>query len=59
MAKLRTKRGLSQEDVINDTGINIGRIESGLNNLSITQLKLLCDYYEISLSDFFFDLGEK
>lgn len=53
---LREKIKLSQEEVYNDTGIHISRIESGNANLTITTLSILCRYYKISLSDFFLDL---
>ena len=50
---------LSQEDVMNDIKINtgisihIGRIETAVNNITISNLSLLCDYYGVSLSKFF------
>ncbi|OXG03656.1 hypothetical protein BC749_11111 [Flavobacterium araucananum] len=31
---------------------HIGRIETAKNNVSISTLQLLCEYFEISLSDF-------
>ena len=50
---LRRSRGLSQMDVYLDTDINIARIESGHGNISLSTLADLCDYYRISLADFF------
>lgn len=50
---LRTERQLTQEDVYNDTGIHISRIETGRVNVSLSTLKALLDYYQISLSQFF------
>ena len=50
---LRRSRGLSQMDVYIDTDINIARIESGHGNISLSTLADLCDYYRISLADFF------
>lgn len=53
------KKGLTQEEVMNDLKINysitihIGRIETAVTNLSVSQLRLLCNYYNISLTDFF------
>ncbi|MCH5690855.1 hypothetical protein LWM68_45465 [Niabella sp. W65] len=32
--------------------IHIGRIETAVTNISISSLSLLCDYYNISLSEF-------
>lgn len=53
LRQLRRERGLSQKTVFNDTDINIGRIESGHGNISISTLADLCAYYEISLGEFF------
>lgn len=50
LRKHREQRGLSQEDVINDTGIHIGRIETATVNISVSTLYDLCKYYDISLS---------
>ena len=50
--ELREKKGLTQEDVYNDTNIHVGRIETSKSNLSVSTLAALCDYFEISLSDF-------
>ena len=50
---LREKKGLTQEDVYNDTGIHISRIETSKVNISVSTLSALCDYFEINLSDFF------
>jgi transcriptional regulator with XRE-family HTH domain len=51
--ELRSKKNLTQEDVYNDTNIHLARIETGKVNVSVSTLKHLCDYFEISLSDFF------
>ena len=51
--KLRKRRGLTQEAVRYDTGISIARIEAGNVNLAIDTIARLCDYFEISLGDFF------
>jgi transcriptional regulator with XRE-family HTH domain len=51
--ELRSKKNLTQEDVYNDTNIHLARIETGKVNISVSTLKYLCDYFEISLSDFF------
>ncbi len=53
LRKLRKERGLSQIDVYIDTDIHIGRIECGRTNMSVTTLSNLCNYYRISLQDFF------
>ena len=48
----RQKRGYTQENVTDQTGVNIGLIELGRTNISITTLIILCNYYEVSLQDF-------
>ena len=48
----------SQEEVMTEIkiktniSIHIGRIETAVTNISISSLSLLCDYYNISLSEF-------
>jgi len=51
--ELRLKNGLTQENFFNDTGIHIGRIETAKRDLSINTLKKICDYFEITLEEFF------
>jgi len=51
--ELRNKKGITQEDFYNDTGINIGRIERAVNDLSVSTLERICVYFDISLKDFF------
>jgi transcriptional regulator with XRE-family HTH domain len=51
--QLREERDLTQEDVYNDTGIHIARIESARVNVSISTLHTLAAYFEISLEKFF------
>ena len=53
LKKLREKNGVSQEELYNATDIHIARIETGKVNISISTLSALCDYFGISLSDFF------
>jgi transcriptional regulator with XRE-family HTH domain len=50
--QLREKRCLTQEDVYNDTGIHIARIETAKVNISISTLQALTMYFEISLETF-------
>ena len=50
---LRLQKAISQEAFYFDTNIHIGRIESGKNNLSISTLQAICEYLNISLTDFF------
>jgi transcriptional regulator with XRE-family HTH domain len=53
LKEVREQKGFTQEIVVYDTGVNIGRIESGQRDISLTTIKTLCDYYEISMKDFF------
>lgn len=53
---LRAINGLSQEDVYNDTGIHISRIETSKINITVSTLEVLCNYFEISISNFFKDI---
>ena len=50
---LRKKRKLSQMRVTMDTGINIGRVESGKRMLSVHSVAILCSYYGVSMEEFF------
>jgi len=52
LKELRRQRNITQEALYEDIGINISRLESGKYNLSISNLKKICDYFEISLSQF-------
>lgn len=53
LKEIRQKRGLTQENVRFDTDLNIGRIESGLHSITLTTLADLCDYYQVTLEEFF------
>jgi len=53
---LREQNSVTQEVFYNDTGINIGRIERGINDLSVCTLDRICLYFEITLLDFFEDM---
>lgn len=50
---LRESRGLTQEQVFNDTGIHIGRIENASADIRVSTLEAVCKYFKVSLSDFF------
>lgn len=54
--KLRQSKNLSQETVFLDTDIHCARLEQGKQNVTVSTLKYLCDYFEITLSDFFKDI---
>ncbi len=51
--QLREEKGVSQDEVYSETEIHVARIETGKNNLSVSTLSKLCNYFKITLSDFF------
>ena len=56
--RIRAKSGLTQEQVANnikankDLSIHIGRNETGNQNMSVSTLYELCEYYKVPLSEF-------
>lgn len=50
---LRGHKGVSQQQVYHDTEVHIGRLETGKMNATIGTIALLCDYFGITLADFF------
>lgn len=52
MKQLRENTGLTQEEVYNDTGIHIGRIETATTNISVSTLDALCKYFRIEMPTF-------
>lgn len=51
--QLREDKGISQEVFFIDTDIHIGRIESGNSNITVSTLAAICEYFNVSLVDFF------
>lgn len=51
--QLREEKGISQDSFFIDTDIHIARIESGRSNITVSTLSAICDYFGITLSDFF------
>jgi transcriptional regulator with XRE-family HTH domain len=49
---LRILKEKTQEDVYNDTGIHIARIEQGKRDISFTTLKKLANYFEVNIGFF-------
>jgi transcriptional regulator with XRE-family HTH domain len=43
---------VTQEQVLNDTGIHIARIEQGKRDVSYTTLVKLAQYFEVGLDSF-------
>lgn len=53
LVKIREAKGLSQQKVYIHTGIDMDMIERGEYNLTLITLSDLCDYYNISIKEFF------
>lgn len=53
LKRLREEKGLSQADVYIDTDVNMARVENGRTSITLTTLCTLCDYYGVSLEEFF------
>ncbi|MEO9513455.1 MAG: helix-turn-helix transcriptional regulator [Flavobacteriaceae bacterium] len=51
--ELRKIKGVTQEDALNDTGIQFSRIEQGKRDIQLSTLQKLCKYFGISLKEFF------
>ncbi|MCK5168795.1 MAG: helix-turn-helix transcriptional regulator [Bacteroidales bacterium] len=52
---IRNQNGVSLQEVCDETGINIARIEALNLNITIDTLSKLCDYYGINFAEFFKD----
>ena len=53
LKEIREQKGLSQQEVYDDTDIHIARIEATNLNITIITLSKLCEYYEVTLNEFF------
>lgn len=53
LKELRVEKELSQEVVYFNTGIHIGKIETEKYNITVSTLSKLCDYYGVTLEEFF------
>jgi transcriptional regulator with XRE-family HTH domain len=51
--ELRKEKGLTQRDVIYTTDINIIRIEKAEIIITVGTLQRLCDYFDITVIEFF------
>jgi transcriptional regulator with XRE-family HTH domain len=54
--QIRHNAAITLDDFYVDTGIHLARIEQGKTNLSLSTLKQICTYFNISLSEFFTEL---
>ena len=52
LKELRKQKNVTQEDVYNDTGIHVARIEQGKRDISFTTLCKLADYFDVELNTF-------
>ncbi|WP_281670779.1 helix-turn-helix domain-containing protein [Rikenella microfusus] len=53
LKEVRKSRNLTQEDVRFHLEMNIGRIEAAQHSITFATLADLCDYYKITLEEFF------
>ncbi len=51
--EIRKSKKITLEIFYFDTGVHLARIEQGKTNITVSTLSKICDYLEISLSDFF------
>tara|TARA_R110002124_G_scaffold120895_6_gene278986 strand:+ start:48496 stop:48714 length:219 start_codon:yes stop_codon:yes gene_type:complete len=51
--ELRLEKCLTQAQAKIDTKIHFGRIEQGKRDISYTTLHKICEYFEISMKEFF------
>jgi transcriptional regulator with XRE-family HTH domain len=51
--QLRKEKGVTQRDVMYTTDINIIRIEKAEINITIHTIQRLCQYFEVTLEEFF------
>ena len=51
--EVRKKHGITLETFYFDTGIHLARIEQGKTNISVSTLSKICNYFNLSLADFF------
>ena len=56
---LREDQNITQEKFYIATNIHIGRIETGKVNITINTLCEICDFFKISLKEFFHDFDNK
>ncbi len=51
--QIRKSKNITLEVFYFDTGIHLARIEQGEQNITVSTLASICDYFSISLSEFF------
>jgi len=53
IATLRKEKGVTQETAYCDTGHHFARLEIGKVDPQVTTIASICDYFEITISEFF------
>ena len=53
MKELRAIHGFSQEGLIEHTGLDVFHFENGSKNPTTISLSILCEFYNITLAEFF------
>lgn len=53
LKQIRIERGLTQEVVTDRTKVNVGLYEVGTTNITIVLLTVLCNFYNVTLEEFF------
>lgn len=53
---LRNERKLTQSVCYEETGINFGRIERGIRDISFTTLLKICRYFKVPINEFLKDI---
>ena len=56
LQRLRRARGLTLQEVSDAPGSHVARLEASKTNMRVATLAVLCQYYEISLAEFFLGL---
>lgn len=51
--QIRKSKNITLEMFYFDTGIHLARIEQGKQNITVSTLYKICEYFSIQLSDFF------
>lgn len=53
LKELRMRRNFTQEYVVENTGLNIPRVEAGKTNISLVTIGELCKFYNVTLCELF------
>ncbi len=56
--ELREEKGVTLEEFYNDTNIHLSRLEHSKANVTVSTLKAICKYFDLSLHQFFKGIDE-